>query len=565
MAIHLESRTPAIRTRPPTGYPRLDRGLTAFAVMYDGLKSPSVDGHVESVIRVALKSRIIEPDRFSTGREAPEINERLLYVIGCHLLMPGKALRTSGVPELFRRYKKIQDQLEIFNELRRLNLEGASLDRYAPILSARPEALLAMLADVGEYHDSKWRADFEGSRHKVLFDSGLTADEERAKIARIGRLLYGPLADFLGYRRLSGEISEIAAAVMFPDTFNEVSSELQAVQRLIDTTNILAYGMAKKIDEFCEREGITADISFRSEKNIGKIIEKVRYYRSNSGEGRPKFSVLDLSDLVAFKVVVKDKDPASKLSEEDKIQLVYRIRNFIRDELQEVVIKDLMPEGIAGIGNASLAKLRVKVQEQDFFRRRKANNYRSIHLDFKIPQQKRGQLVNFEIQLTTEEGDFWARRGGAAHFAYNARRYSGTRELFIFNEAWARMMDALKTGNEDVVAKFLVPSVALITVTVDAHYANGKPIVTRVIEIPSNRLVADALVRAGVDITKGSISVSNSGAHKLDSPLAGIGSVNAVVDPTVALSSRFATTILRGCNDVDTAIVLSRYLASTTR
>ena len=565
MAIYLEFQAPNIRTKPPTGYPRLDRGIMACNQTYHSMGSPKAAGHVESVLGISLRNRIIEPEHFNDGSKPPEINERLLYIVGTHLLKPKGVSHIQSIPECFRRYKRIRDQFEIFCALRDLDLKNAPLGSYVAILTYLPEALLARLADVAEYHDPKWRSDSEGINHKYLFESGLTADQEQLRIARIGRLLYGPLADFLGYRRLSGEIAETSALVLFPETYSEVASELVSMNSKIQITNLLAYGMAKKIHEFCEREGIPVDISLRSEKSIGKIVEKVRYYRSHSGENRPNFSVADLSDLVAFKVVVKDTGPHRKLSEDEKLPLIYRIRNFIQEELQDVGFRDFFVDGIEGLEDLSLKGLKVKIREQDYFRKRKSNNYRSIHFDFKMPKEQEIRFADFEIQLTTEEGDFWARRGGAAHFAYNTQRYSGTTELKMFNITWAKMMDALKTGMEGVVDKYLVPSVTLTTVIVDAQYADGQSISRSVIEIPSNRLVADALVRAGIDITKGNVVIRNGTGNKLDTALNGIGSLSVTVDPKVGISSRFAATLLQKCGEVDTAVLLAKYIATTDR
>ncbi|MBS3068561.1 hypothetical protein J4450_07685 [Candidatus Micrarchaeota archaeon] len=560
MAIHLEPPMPTIRVQPPTGFSRLDRGLVAFRRLFSSLGANDLNDHVERVLSVALRNRIIEPDRFETNSKPPEINERLLYEIGCHQLDQRALSRVNRhLPQAVRKYEKIRRQLKVLGELRDLDLEAAPLSMYAAILNRPPEALLARLADIGEYHDPEWRRQVDKGKHSALFDSKMTAHQEQRKIARIGRLLYAPLADFLGYRKLSGEILEVAAITLFRDSFSDVVSQLNELQAHHSSTAVLAHGIAKKIDEFCEQEDIKVDIIFRTEKSMGKIVEKVRYHQSPHNGGRPDFSVRDLHDLLAFKVIIKDPR-GKKLTEEEKLALVYRIKSFVEDEIYaKTSLKDLTPD--QDTLDMSLKGYGTRLEVQDYFKIKKANGYSSIHLDFIIP---RGEFVNFEIQINTEESDFWARRGGAAHFVYNAETYGGTDALRVFNTVWAQMMDALKTGRDDVVAKLLVPSFKLSVVDLVVRSTTGRQMYRGRIGIPSNRLVADLLVKAGIDITSGAITVPNKPDYRLDRPLNNLDELEAVYDPRVQLSARFATSMLSRCSEVQTAVLLSKYLAEYT-
>ncbi len=557
MAIHLEPPRPTIRTQPPTGYPRLDRGLLAFNRLYSSVGAPEAIDHVKRVLAVACRNRIIEPNRFETNSKPPEINERLLYEVGCHLLHKKALARVSrDLPEAVRKYEKIRRQSMVACELRDLDLEAASIDRYVPILKGLPEALLARLAVIGEYHDPSWRK-VVGTKHKVLFDPEMSASQEQRRIARIGRLLYAPLADFLGYRALSGEILEVAAITLFRDTFSDVVGQITALQNDYVRTGILLHGIAKKIDEFCEREGIEVDITFRTEKSIGKIVEKIRYRQSPHSGGKLDFSVRDLHDLVAFKVVVKNPH-GKKLSEDQKLAQVYRIMSFVENEIfNNTSLKDLAPD--QDNLDLSLKAYGTRLEVQDYFQNRKTNGYSSIHLDFIVPP---AQFVNFEVQIHTDESDFWARRGGAAHFAYNAERYAGTENLKVFSATWAQMMDALKTGREDVAAKFLAPSFRLSVVNLVVHSIRGREIYKGRVGIPNNRILADLLVKAGIDITRGGITVPNKPDYRLNNPLDGIDNLEVVFDPGVHLSSRFAKTMLSMCGEVQTAVLLAEYLAS---
>lgn len=564
MAIYFEPPLPTIRTQPPTGFPKLDRGLHAFGVLYDGLAAPQAAEHIQRVLGVSIRSRIIEPARFADGRQPPEINERLLYIIGCHLLNCRGVEHSPYLPEQARKYRRIHDGLKTFFLLRELDLKRASLEEYAGILKDPPEALLARLADVGEYHNPNWRDNTAGLRHAHLFKADIDMNEEQVMIARIGRLLYAPLADFLGYRSLAGEILETTAITLFPETLNEVYTSLSAMGERLRTTRRLVQGIARKIQDFCEREGVDVEIIFRPEKNRGKIVEKLRYYRSMNGEGRPAFSVSELSDLEAFKIVVKGMNGKKLPSEEDKIRLAYAIESFINNEIARVHISEFLPGcELGSFGGTSLKMLGMRIRQQDYFRTRKKNNYRAIHLDFIIPGDLQGMFANFEIQIITEEGDFWARRGGAAHFAYHAERYGGTNELRVFNATWAQMMDALRTGREDVVAKYLVPSVPLATIRVTASYPNGTAIADKIVGIPANRIVADALIRAGVSgFADCGITINNGVGHKLETRLDGIRSLEVMLRPGRGPSPAYLRTLLSKCGEVETAVFLASAIRS---
>ncbi len=521
-----------------SGNARLDRCVTAGFRLYDELGVAGAKYHIKRVLDHAIQSNIVEPEKFNQNGGI-EINERVLYVITFHLLAK-KGIRqlAQQLPEAINRYATIRDALEGFCTLREWNLRKVPLSRYAPKLATFPLELVAMLPDLAEYENPKWgEGIIQRTSHTALFDPDMDPDEEQAAIARISRLLFTPAAEILGYRKLSGMMLTAAARTMFASTYAEAKEELRVLEPHIQRTKKIARQISEEVRKYCKKKGYDVEIVHREQKSLGKIVEKIRYRRSPKGGNDPGFSVRDFHDLVAFKVIFH----APGATEEDKMPAIYDISNFInscaeRDPLLPII---------------------ERIDIEDFFSpaKRKANGYRAIHHDILVPRSS--HHLNFEIHVTTSEADIWTRRGGAAHFAYNADQYGGTTELGFINDEWGQMMDALRTGREDIMIKYHIPTVRYVSVKLEV--ARPGILIERIVEIPANRTVADALRRASIDITEGAVRSGEVDSSVLNERIGTKRKITVQIDPTVALSRRFAIAAREACGDVETAVLLSKY------
>ena len=213
----------------------------------------------------------------------------------------------------------------------------------------------------------------------------IQSPEKRRRIATETMEIYAPLAERIGMQEMKNELDDLAFAEINPDARNSVLKRLDFLREE-------GGGLIKRIVDELEHEldagGVKASVSGR-EKTPYSIWRKMQL---------KDVSFEQLSDIMAFRVVVKDVDEC------------YRALGVAHN------IYRVVPERF-----------------KDYISVSKPNGYRSLHTGIIGPERHR-----IELQIRTQEMHDIAENGVAAHWIYKqgdpsklteGRQYRWLREL----------------------------------------------------------------------------------------------------------------------------------------
>ena len=210
--------------------------------------------------------------------------------------------------------------------------------------------------------------------------------EKRRRIARETMDIYAPLAARIGMRDIQDELEDLAFKELNPEARESVITRLEYLRK---TGENHAPHIIKELEKTLSNAGIKAVISGR-EKKPHSIWDKME---------RKNISFEQLSDIIAFRIVVKDLAPC------------YETLGVVHGAYQ------MVPGSF-----------------KDYISTPKPNGYRSIHTTVIGPNNDR-----IEIQVRTEEMHSFAELGVAAHWQYKekddktagreGRQYRWIREL----------------------------------------------------------------------------------------------------------------------------------------
>ena len=206
--------------------------------------------------------------------------------------------------------------------------------------------------------------------------------EKRRRIALETMEIYAPLADRIGMQEMKDELEDLAFAELNPDARDSIVNRLDYLRsRGVDLVQRITDQVKRTLSE----AGVEAWVSGR-EKLPYSIWRKMQ---------RKNISFEQLSDIMAFRVVVKD------------ITACYQALGVVH-------------------GSWPMVPGRFK----DYISTPKPNNYRSLHTSVIGPERQR-----IEIQIRTTEMHEVAELGVAAHWTYkqgataDAKQYRWLREL----------------------------------------------------------------------------------------------------------------------------------------
>jgi GTP pyrophosphokinase/guanosine-3',5'-bis(diphosphate) 3'-pyrophosphohydrolase len=193
---------------------------------------------------------------------------------------------------------------------------------------------------------------------------------KRERIATETLEIYAPLARRIGINRICVELEDLAFRHINPAAFETVSKKLHELR---ETRAEAVAEVSQVITDQLEREGIQSRV-FGREKRPYSIWRKLER----------KGTVFDeIADIYAFRLIVENVDDC------------YRALGVIHQNWRCV------PERF-----------------RDFISTPKPNNYRSLHTTIVGPENTR-----VEVQIRTEEMDFIAESGVAAHWRYKGESY----------------------------------------------------------------------------------------------------------------------------------------------
>ncbi|MEY3196969.1 MAG: pyrophosphokinae rsh [Pseudomonadota bacterium] len=223
--------------------------------------------------------------------------------------------------------------------------------------------------------------------HNMRTIDFIKSNEKKMRIALETSEIYGPLAERIGMQEIKLELQDIAFRILHPDIRESILKRLSDVNSDGDKTiaNVIS-----ELQETLNKEGLKAKVSGR-QKNPYSIWMKMKH---------KNVSFDQLSDIIAFRIIVKSKDDC------------YRALGIIHSHYK------MVPDSF-----------------QDFISIPKTNGYQSLHTVVVGPIQKR-----IEVQIRTEEMHEVAEMGLAAHWKYKqhyqaeGNQYQWIRELLSILE-----------------------------------------------------------------------------------------------------------------------------------
>ncbi|MGE0046649.1 MAG: bifunctional (p)ppGpp synthetase/guanosine-3',5'-bis(diphosphate) 3'-pyrophosphohydrolase, partial [Hyphomonadaceae bacterium] len=206
--------------------------------------------------------------------------------------------------------------------------------------------------------------------HNMRTIQHVPKQESRQRIALETLEIYAPLARRIGMEKMAQELETLSFHVAFPEAEQAIQARLEAL-RADKGANVAI--ISQKIFEALAQAGIEARV-FGREKQSYSIWRKLQ---------RKSVQFSDLADIYAFRVIVPTADDC------------YRALGLVHQTWRCV------PEAL-----------------EDYISNPKPNGYRSIHTIVIGPGN-----VRAEIQIRTEEMDFLAENGVAAHWRYKNSAY----------------------------------------------------------------------------------------------------------------------------------------------
>ena len=193
--------------------------------------------------------------------------------------------------------------------------------------------------------------------------------EKQIKIARESLEVFAPMADRLGMGRVRMQIEELAFRYLDPSEFKRLENIMK--KRLGKSTRRLG-AVRQEVERELKKQNINAEINGRV-KSIYSLYKKLKKVGGN---------IDDIYDLMALRIIVKDKDEC------------YKVLGILHSMYQPMIS-------------------RIK----DYIAIPKPNGYQSLHTTVITPSE---QIVEFQIR--TGDMHEYAERGLAAGFHYHEQK-----------------------------------------------------------------------------------------------------------------------------------------------
>ena len=301
---------------------------------------------------------------------------------------------TDATPEeLEKRFGK--DVLQLVNGVSKLTriesqtVEGKQAENFRKLVLAMSEDIRVLLVKLAD------------RLHNMRTLHHIEKPEKRRRIARETTEIYAPLAERIGIHTFKEELDDLSFGYLNPEARESITNRLSFLRK--EGTDIVN-AIIKELQTQMKEAGIDAQVTGR---------EKTRYSIWRKMQ-RKNISFEQLSDIMAFRVVVKD------LSE------CYHALGLIHSRYPTV-----------------------PGRFKDFISTPKPNGYRSVHTTVIGPYNQR-----IEIQIRTSDMHEEADLGVAAHWAYKqgnigealkeAKKYRWLRELVDIIEQEAKPEEFLE-------------------------------------------------------------------------------------------------------------------------
>tara|TARA_A100001011_G_scaffold400102_1_gene512344 strand:+ start:101 stop:1849 length:1749 start_codon:yes stop_codon:yes gene_type:complete len=259
--------------------------------------------------------------------------------------------------------------------------ENSKAENFRKLILATSKDIRVLLVKLADRLHNMRTIHFKKDKEKIVRKAKETME------------IYAPLADRMGMNRIRDELEDLSFSVLNKPARDLILNRLKFIKsNKEDTFKIIA---AELID-LLKINGIEAIITGR-EKTPFSIWRKIQ---------NKKISLEQLTDIIGFRVLVKDIDDCYKT---------------------------------LGIFHSKFSAIPGKFK--DYISTPKINDYKSIHTSVIGPKKNR-----IEIQIRTNEMNEFAERGIASHWKYkSSEKFS---ELSWKEYDWLRdLVEIIETGN----------------------------------------------------------------------------------------------------------------------
>ena len=271
-------------------------------------------------------------------------------------------------------------------------------------------SLYRLRATLDERYSSQ---QFSGLYSKSSNDKSTTS-AQTIREAREALYVYAPLAQRLGMNRLKSELEDTAFRVLYrrqymitQSLYDKSGSSIQSVMSFLKTHIEILLKNDEWLSSRVERISVSARI--KEPYSLWKKLIRQRFdildsQKSSSGSllhGTNKFSLLNVKDTIAFRIVLRGKryDSAdSTLSEKSFDEsLCYYVEKLLLHKWSTV-----------------------DCRRKDYIAKPKPNGYQSLHHTASIFRY--GENWPFEVQIRSEGMHIDAEFGDASHWTYKGHR-----------------------------------------------------------------------------------------------------------------------------------------------
>ncbi len=482
----------SIKVHSPSGtaYPKqLQDSIMRWAAVYAKFGGQEAFPHAKRVLDSTIDYGIIPIAKGGRGcDDRKQLGLKLANVILAHVFRRGKDVMAHFPTQDFGKHQLVVEGFKNFDALRENDLGDQDSNTYIKLLQTPSLGILARMVDLTQYGQDRYTSEHELShldpRIFYVFEPGRGKDEYH-NIAIAAQRIYSPIADFHGYRELSGDLLKIAYYQLKPELHGHVEYAIEYVRDCIQRTQQLLADLKPHLEAELASRGFTFQMITRSEKNHGKVMEKVdRHLRKDDVEASVD-NVVDrvsaLHDMVAFKVIVntKDKRPVTQ----NDIATFKEVASLIIG-----LTHSLQP----------LTRTRTDGISTDMISKPKPNGHQSLNVDMTFRNPK---FIGLEAIICNPRMHNYSEYKGAAHYLYK----NGGKEAQAVQKAFRDVIQSMERGRLSACDT----STAYRAITVAETRRGRKE--EKTVFMHETAIVADVLVAAGkMDLENG---------YKLEPPL----------------------------------------------
>ena len=297
--------------------------------------------------------------------------------------------------------------------------------------------------------------------------------EKRLRIASETLDIYAPIANRLGMHSICTELEDLGFSSLYPMRSKYIA---KAVDKLRGSHREIIDEIRVRLQEKLEERGLPGEIQGR-EKHLNSIYNKMKFKHKSFHE---------IMDVYAFRIITE--------TEED----CYRILGAVHS----------LYKPLPG-------------RFKDYIAMPKANGYQSLHTTLF------GMHVNIEIQIRTEEMEYIANNGIAAHWMYKNEDSGGTTVNHARVDRWLKGLMEIQERADDSMEFIEHVKVDLFPDEIYVFTPKG-----RIMALPSGATPVDFAYAIHTDIGNAAVACRiNRNLASLSQPLQSGQTVEVITAP----------------------------------